>query len=162
MRSTLSRSVLLSAATAFLGMLIAQACGGSASAATDASDPVEGVWDNAVTLKDCSTGATPGTALGTAVYHRGGTITDTAAAPPTSRGPGFGKWEKTASGYLARIRAFRYNADGTLAGSSKLTRTFTLSSDGNSQTSSNTLELLDPTGAVVATRCSSETSQRLY
>ena len=43
----------------------------------------------------CSTGAVVGTFIGAQVYHHGGTLSDTNAAPTVTRGPGFGTWVRS-------------------------------------------------------------------
>lgn len=149
--------------TAAATMLLIQACGGGAIAQTTDADAVEGSWEAVITVRDCTTGATILTAKGQAVFHRGGTLTDTNASPPTTRGVGFGTWRRdaTAQNYTARFRFNRYNPDGTLAGTQRVTRVFTLSADGNTQTSTNTSQTLDAAGAVLQNGCAGDVSTRV-
>jgi hypothetical protein len=104
--------------TAASTMLLIQACGGGAVAQSTDADPVEGSWEAVITVRDCTTSATILTAKGQQVLHRGGTVTDTNASPPTARGVGFGTWRREVAGasYTVRFRFNRYNPDGTLAG----------------------------------------------
>jgi hypothetical protein len=63
-------------------MLFVQACSGSGDAmAQQATDPLEGVWEAVVTLRDCTTDATLGTFRGAQAVHRGGTLSDTPPRP---------------------------------------------------------------------------------
>ncbi len=157
------KSVALVAVTAAATLLLIQACGdGAVAQATDA-DAVEGSWEAVITVRDCTTGATILTAKGQGVFHRGGTLTDTNASPPTTRGVGFGTWRRdaTAQNYTARFRFNRYNPDGTFAGTQRVTRVFTLSADGNTQTSTNTSQTLDAAGTVLQNGCASDVSTRV-
>lgn len=159
------KTVALVTVTVAATLFLIQACGGGAQAqAVDAADPVEGVWDAVLTLRDCSTSAVILTARGQNLFHRGGTLTDTNASSPTSRGVGFGVWRREggAQSYTARFRFNRYNADGTWAGTQRVTRVFTLSADGNTQTSSNTGQVLDVAGTVIQNNCATDVSTRVF
>jgi hypothetical protein len=114
--------------------LAVQAGGGSARAvAQDAADPFEGVWEASVTQRNCDTGVIVGTFRGAQVVHRGGTLFDTNASAPGSRGPGFGVWSRQPDGvYAVKFRFYRYNADGSLAGSNVVSSRRTLGADGRS------------------------------
>ena len=157
------KSAALVAVTAAATMLLIQACGGGAVAQSTDADAVEGQWEAVITVRDCTTGATILTAKGQGVFHRGGTLTDTNASPPTTRGVGFGTWRRdaTAQNYTARFRFNRYNPDGTFAGTQRVTRVFTLSADGNTQTSTNTSQTLDAAGTVLQNGCASDVSTRV-
>ncbi len=136
-------------------MLFVQACGGGGWAiANDISDPMEGVWEAQVTLRDCSTGATLGSFRGAQVLHHGGTLSDTNTSPPGSRGPGFGVWARNVDGrYGVKFRFYRYNADGTPAGVTVVHSTRMLGADGNTYTGDNRAELRDLAGNALSTNC---------
>lgn len=53
------------------------------------------------------------------------------------------------------------NADGTLAGEAKITRTVQLASDAMSDTSAVGVELFDANGNLIATLCGSEAATRI-
>lgn len=162
-RSTSLKSLALLAVTAAALLWLMQACGGGAVAQATDADPVEGAWEAVITVRDCSTGMAVLTAKGQQVLHRGGTLTDTNASPPAARGVGFGTWRRSGAGagYTARFRFNRYNPDGTLAGTQRVTRVFTLSADGNTQTSTNTSQTLDAAGAVLQNGCAGDVSTRV-
>jgi hypothetical protein len=150
-----SAALLPSVAT----MLFVQACGGGSDAlAQSAPDPIVGVWESVVTQKDCASGNVIATFRGAQVFHAGGTLTDTNAAGPATRGPGFGYWVRGAETYTAKFRFFRFNADGSLAGSNVVTRTVTLSSDGQSATGATRAAILDASGNTLQQICASDTS----
>jgi len=163
---TPSTSIKPSSALALVPALamfaIIQACGGSNDAnAEDPADKIEGVWEAVVTATNCSTGAAVGTFLGSQVFHHGGTLSDTNAAPTITRGPGFGTWVKTGSTYATKFRFYVYDATGVLLGTRRVSRTVTLAVDGNSQTAVTTNELFSPTGVSLGTGCSTDVSTRV-
>jgi len=142
--------------------LLFQACGGSGDAtAQEAPDPAEGVWEANVTVKDCTSGTVLTTFRAAQVFHRGGTLTDTNSAPTASRGPGFGIWSRTGPTYTAKFRFFTYDAAGAVSGVTRVTRTFTISSDGKSSTATNTNQAEDLNGVVIRSACGSDTSTRV-
>lgn len=150
-----------------LAAMLFQACGGAgdAVAASDASDPVEGTWESAVTIRDCASGATLRTFKGLSVLHRGGTASATNSNPPASNGPAFGTWRGTGApgAYAVSFRFFRFNADGSFAGAQNLTRSLTLgTTDPNTMSETIAAQLLDPAGNVVgAPICGVATSVRV-
>ncbi len=160
------RQLKISAATllpAVATMLFVQACGGGGNAVAQASaapDPVVGVWESQVTQKDCASGAVLAQFRGAQVYHTGGTLTDTSGAPPTSRGPGMGIWTSAGGTYTARFRFYRYNPDGSLAGSNVVTRTFTISTDGTTAAATTRAQVIDLSGTQLQEVCASDTAKR--
>ncbi len=157
------KSVALVAVTAAATMLLIQACGGGAVAQANDADPVEGAWESAVSVRDCTTNAVLFVGRGQGLAHRRGTWVQTDASPPTTRGVALGTWKRdaTAQNYTTRFRFIRYNADGSFAGTVRVTRVFTLSADGNTQTSTNTSQTLDAAGAVLQNGCGSDVSTRV-
>ena len=160
--TTSLKSVALIAVTAAATSLLMQACGGDALAisANDA-DPVEGVWESTITVKDCASSAVLATFKGIAVMHRGGTLSADNSQPTVTRGAAFGTWKRgTGNAYTANMVFMRFNPDTTLAGTQKVQRSFTLSADGNSLTGSNAAQLIDTAGVVFRQACTSEVGTR--
>ncbi|MEO8922416.1 MAG: hypothetical protein ABI330_06245 [Caldimonas sp.] len=56
---------------------------------------------------------------------------------------------------------YRFNADGTVAGTQKVERTLSLSTDRNTLTGPLTLQIIDPSGALIQQGCGSEVSARV-
>jgi len=161
-RNRLNHSALclLPALAAFLVM---QACGGSSDAHAQevVADPLEGVWEGDVTLRDCTTSATIATFKGSQVFHRGGTMSDTNSTPTATRGPGFGTWAKSGATYVVKFRLFTYDATGAVSGVVRTTRTVTLGAGGNTATSINSTQLYDMTGALLRSSCGTDTGTRV-
>ncbi len=148
---------------AVITMLFVQACGvgGPAIADPPSRDPFEGVWEATVTQRQCDSGAVLGTFRGAQVVHHGGTLSDTNASPPASRGPGFGVWQRSTEGvYDLRFRFYRYNADGSVAGITVVRSTRHLGEDGNSYVGDAQAEQRDMTGKVLATVCVTDVGTR--
>ena len=164
--------------------LLIQACGGGeamaqmaycAAAGEDArssaqgrdhrhdADALEGAWQSAVTIRDCTSGAVLRTFNGLSVFHRGGTASATNSQPPGGMSPGYGTWKRggAASSYTVTLRLFRFNADGSFAGPQNLTRTFTLAADGKSLAGTLSAQILDPVENILQTTCGTETATRV-
>ncbi|MDQ6628377.1 MAG: hypothetical protein M3Z29_08015 [Pseudomonadota bacterium] len=161
-----TRTCALALIPGLLAALLIQACGGGFDAvaqATSEADPVEGAWQSAVTVRDCTTGAVSRSFIGLTVLHRGGTATATNNLPPAGNGPAVGSWKRgnTVAGYTTTLRFFRFNADGSFAGAQNLTRTFTLAADGKSLTGTLSAQVVDPADVVLLTTCGTETAVRV-
>ena len=157
---TVALVTVAAAATTFL----MQACGGSAEAqsAPDAN-VIEGAWESAVTIKDCTSGAVLRTFTGETLFHRGGTLTADNSTPVPTRGLSVGVWSQDPTGaYTAKFHFLRFNADGTVAGSQNVTRTIALGANGKTMTSTIAAQLIDPAGNVIAPICGSEVGTRLF
>ena len=164
MNGTKLRIAAASLLPAVATLFFVQACGGGGNAlAQSAPDPIEGVWEAVVTQKDCTTGATVATFKGAQAVHHGGTLTDTSAGPTTARGPGIGTWSKNMDGtYAIKFRFYRFNADGSLAGSNVVASTRTLAADGMTYTASSTNEVRDAAGNVLATVCVADAATKFH
>jgi hypothetical protein len=160
-RSVLKTTALL-IVPGLLASLLSQACGSGPAHAqqADVIDPIEGVWSAQVTIRDCSSGSTVRTFRGLQMFGHGGQLTATNNGPTVMQGPSLGVWQKgSGSGqYTATFRFFRYNADGTFAGSQRVTRTIQLS--GDQFTSTISAQVLDPNDQVLQTICGTEASSR--
>ncbi len=127
-----------------------------------------GTWRVEVTPIDCQTRvplAEPGTALHT--YVRDGSVL-VAATPIAERGPfvssGQGIWERTGKRrFRAFFIVFRFNQDGSLAGSFDVTNATTeLGEHADTFTEPDSrLRILDVDGRVIATACSTVIGRRV-
>lgn len=152
---------------ALLAALLFQACGGGGDAVAQSvsdADPIEGVWESAVTIRDCASGATLRSFKGLTVLHRGGTASGTNNNPPAGISPAFGTWKATStpSAYTATFRFYRFNPDGSFAGAQNLVRNLSLAADRNSMTGTISAQLLDAANNVVGQPiCGVETTARV-
>jgi hypothetical protein len=159
--SALQTTALVSV-TAAATLLLMQACGGGARADAAPPDAIEGVWESAVTITDCTSGAVLRSFKGAGVFARGGALTADNSLPPATRSTAFGQWRNTGGqAYSAGFRFYRFNSDGSLAGSQRVQRNITLAADANGFTGTLTGQVLDNAGAVLAPVCGSETATRI-
>lgn len=122
---------------------------------------IEGTWNVVVTLRDCQSQAPLGTFRAMDMFIQGGSIVDTNAAPPTTRGPGFGSWEYTGEQqFTATLRFFIYNPDGTFAGVRRLAQEIVVAPDNNSWESTVATIIFNPAGTPIATGCATATAAR--
>ena len=158
-----TKSFALATLPALGAFLVLQACGGSddATAQEVTADPLEGVWESVITTRDCTTSAATGTFIGSQVFHRGGTMSDTNASPTATRGPGFGTWVKAGATYTVKFRFYSYDATGVVSGVTRVTRTVTPGATAGAATSVNTNQLFDLTGALVRSTCATDVSTKV-
>ncbi len=83
--------------------------------------------------------------------------------PCPCRAAAFGNWKQgSGANYAANFRFLRFNPDGSLAGSQRVSRTLALSTDLNALTGTLTGQVLDTSETVIAPICGSETAVRIY
>lgn len=168
MSPNVAKSCALALIPSVVTLLLVQACGGSSDAVAQSTvvsdaDVIEGTWESTITIRDCTSGAVIRSFKGMNTFHRGGTLSDTNNQPTVNRGPGQGVWKKAAgSGYTASFRFYRYNPDGSLAGSQKVTRTTTLAADNNNTSGTISAQVLDAADVLQQSLCGTETSVRVF
>ncbi len=155
--------LIASIVPAFAAFLVMQACGGSddAVAQTAAADPIEGVWEGSVTVRDCTTSATIAMFQGSQMFHHGGTVSDTNSSPIASRGPGWGTWTKSGGNYIVKFRFFTYDAAGNYSGVVRATRTLTPGATAGTVTGVNSSQIFDTNGAQVRTTCGTDVGSKV-
>jgi hypothetical protein len=121
---------------------------------------IEGVWEAQVTRRVCGTGDPITTFRGMTNFIQGGSVigTNSNPNPPTT----YGRWQYLGKRrFVAVERFFRYNPDASFAGVQRITRTITLSADGNHFTGVNTAEVFDVDGNLIGTGCSTDETVRV-
>jgi hypothetical protein len=157
---------ILLAATLVVVLVLARSATGAFSASAKPKDGagnrLVGTWLTTVTL----TNPPPGVdatfqALDTFVPG-GGILVSSSQSHPTARSLAHGNCARTGGHqYSCTFVWFRFDPTGAYLGMQRVRRTMTVSQDGNSFESTDTVEVLAPNGAVVATLQGSETGQRL-
>ena len=122
---------------------------------------LEGVWQTTVTPVNCQTGVPVAPNVsGLITYNDGGTLAETASgAPPSLRSPGHGIWKR--NGWRRFTIAFtflRYTTTGALIGSTLIRQVVQV--NGDTGTSSGTLQIIDLNGNVIGSGCSTSTATR--
>ncbi len=93
-------------------------------------------------------------------FHQGGTLSN--FDTNSLNGPGTGTWKYLGGGsYSAPFRFFTFNADGTLAGEARITRSIQLASNAMSYTSTVAVALFNVDGNQIASLCGSEAATRI-
>jgi hypothetical protein len=159
-RSIVTAAVVIFSLTVLFGITQIQV-----SSQTDASRglpfQIEGAWRNQITIRDCQSGTVLMSAQGLLTFHRGGTISETAATNPALRSPGHGVWAYRGPGtFDGRFVVFTFNPDGTFAGTQQITQSITLSPDGKTFTDNAKGEFFNPAGNLVVTTCATANAVR--
>jgi hypothetical protein len=168
-RTAIARSVLTLSFLALTSLASMPVRAEDSSHAADGQDQVspfadqglEGVWDVTVTIRD-SAGNPMQSFRAMNMYIRGGVFEEFGTRnPPEWRGPGMGVWRPEGGDrYSALLEFFRFNVDGTFAGTQKVTRTIELSAGLDSLTSNATIQILDINGQLVQSGYATETATR--
>lgn len=124
-----------------------------------------GSWDVQVTARDCATGdPLPFLPTFAAVqtYHHGGTMLASNLGSPGVIGlEGHGVWEHgKGRQYAIAFRVLKFNPDGTFAGRDVIRDVISLGLDGNTYTSTGTVEVLAPNGDLIVRGCATTTATR--
>ena len=124
---------------------------------------LEGTWLADVTLRNCQTGDAIRSFQGLVTFVRGGQMLETANASSSALcSPGHGTWSGNyGQGYTSVFMFFRFNPDGTYAGTQKVIGQAQIGSDPDEFTGTSTIEIYNPLGTLVATACVSQTGRRL-
>ena len=128
---------------------------------------IEGVWLPIVTITDCQTHAVMATFPSMEIYVRGGGTVGFGAVQKSDQ-VGMGAWRHAGGrNYTSQYQFFGYGAppgapdaapDGTLL---KVSSTIRLNAAGTAFSSSETADLLDPAGNVLARICGQREATRL-
>ena len=158
----LTAMFLLGAGGGFVWMVAV----GSAQEAEDSQGQAQrivGVWDVAVTLRDCQTGNPVGAVRARNMFIAGGTLTElNARGNPSLRNPSFGTWHVDGQGtYSAVFRYSRFDSAGTFTQTVKVARQIRLSRDANAFAASAFVEVFDATDNLIQTGCATEAATRL-
>jgi hypothetical protein len=123
---------------------------------------VAGTWEVDVTLRDCGTGASLETLRAVDTFSPCGALFETGARTASNPGsPGQGSWRHVAgNSYAAVLRFFRFNHDGSVAETQKVTRRLELSKDGKGFTGTAVVEVFDTNNGLIAAHCATETAKR--
>ena len=140
--------------------------GNQSSSSSNARErTIEGVWRTQITPRDCQTGEPllPFTPQGLITYHKGGTISETAASPggPASRTPGHGVWNhRNSRNYEDSFVFLVLNPDRSFAGRQEVTQNIRLSANGDNFIDNATFQIFDANDHVIVTGCATAVGTR--
>jgi hypothetical protein len=159
MKTNLVRILALSAIAAAVGSA-QQADTARAEARQGGTAGIVGVWDVAVTVVNCSTGALIRNVHSVQMYQPDGTFSETTSTG--TRGSSIGYWyRQEGQAYGAAYFFFRYNVDGTFASFAKAANAIKLSSDGSGFSVTATIQDYDANNNLLSTGCVTQTAKRL-
>ena len=128
---------------------------------------IVGAWRTTVTVVNCQTGQPVGapTISGLSTFHHGGTMSEFGVGPgssPALRSPSHGVWEREHGwhDYLFTFIHYRYDTNGSLIGSQKVTADAELAASGDAYTSTATVQILDVNSNLIATVCAVSAATR--
>jgi hypothetical protein len=151
--------------TAIAGVVLAIMFSLSGVQATppEEADQLAGTWQVQSTPRNCQTGAAIRTFPALNIFAPGGSMLGTSAGlSPALVSNAYGVWQHTGGpNFTNTFMAFRFNPDGTYAGTEKHTRMIVLGPDFNEFTATVSIEISDPSGNVLSTLCATQTGQRL-
>ena len=125
------------------------------------SRALEGTWNVIVTIRNCQTGTAITSFKAMDLFIQGGSVVDTNAAPPSTRGPGFGSWEFLGDhNFRATLRFFLYNPYGSFAGVRRIAQEISIAEDNETWESTVGITVFDPAGNPTATACGTAVAAR--
>jgi hypothetical protein len=102
-----------------------------------------------VTVRDCETGTPMRSILALNTYLREGSMLETGSGS-FMRSPSHGTWQDTGHGSLtATFIFFRFNSDGTPAGTNRITRKIKLGTNRDEFSAVAAIEIFDVSGNVI-------------
>lgn len=125
---------------------------------------IVGTWSLQITLANCQTGdEIPGTTIqGLNTFLATGSMLSDPAANPALVRTGHGVWQHAGGRrFTNTVVLFRFNPDGSYAGTQTVRRNITVSRDADEFISLDTATSADPGGTVVDTRCAIARGRRL-
>lgn len=122
-----------------------------------------GAWNVQVTIRDCQSGAEFFSFPAMITYNQGGTMKQSDLGDPSLiRLPGHGAWERlNGQRYSATFQFLTFNLDRSFAGRNVVRSAITLAPGGNAYHSTETGEMLNPSGVVINRGCATSTATRI-
>ncbi len=126
---------------------------------------LEGSWNSQVTIRSCQTGEALRTFPAMQTYMRGGTMQEFGLSAGFLRSPGHGNWsfqseQNFGNRYTSDFQFFRFNADNNFAGKQINRRVIEENGFRNNVTATETVEIYNPAGVLIATACATEVLTR--
>jgi hypothetical protein len=150
-------------ALALLALAVSLAAVSAASGKGKPTPQLTGTWLTTISLTSPPPGVEAAFQALDTFVPGGGILVSSSQSHPTARGLAHGHCEHgTGRQFTCTFVWFRFDpAAGTYLGMQRVRRTMQLSADGSSFQASDTVEVLTPAGAVVASIQGTETGQRL-
>jgi len=124
---------------------------------------IEGTWRIRTTLHNCQTGVELRSFSGLNTFLAGGSMIATGApSSPALLSTGHGIWEYMGGrSFINTVVFFRFNPDGTYAGTQKVTRHIEIADTSDQFTTNDSVEFFDSNDNLISTGCVTGTGQRI-
>jgi hypothetical protein len=122
---------------------------------------LEGTWQAQTTIVNCQTGTVMENFAKLVSFNASGTAQEVSSST-LFRSAALGVWDRDdRDSFRYLLRFFRFNPDGTPAGSVRAIWEVNVAQGSDSYTGEATVQIIAPNGTVVATICGTETATRL-
>ena len=160
MKTNLVRILALSAIAAAVGSAQQVDKAQANARRSDEAAPIVGVWNVAVTVVNCQTGALIRNVHAVQMFQPDGAFSETASSG--TRGSSIGTWSRhEGQAYSANYFFFRYNPDGSFASFAKAVNNITVSPDGSEFSVTATIQDYDANNNLLSTGCVTQTGKKL-
>ncbi len=123
---------------------------------------LHGTWLTTVQLSDAPPGVPTSFGALDTFLPGGGLVVSSSAPLPSTRGLAHGSWSHIGHrNFTATFTWFRFDASGQPVGTQRVTRRMNVSRSGSSFTGTDLIEVISPSGAVLATIHGTETGTLL-
>lgn len=138
-----------------------------ATASAEGANALEGTWDVAVTLRNCATGDPIRSFPRMITFHKGGTLTEWAAAgtdaAPVARAVGQGAWEYLGDQeFTYSLKFLRLTPAGGPDGFISELRTLDVDPSGQGYAADGVAHITLANGFVIGPLCATEAGTRLF
>jgi hypothetical protein len=149
-------------ATTATGALSAEARDHSTQKASPVGQQLNGTWTTTVTLTDAPPNVESSFRALDTFLPGGGLLVSSSVGNPALRSLAHGEWVRTGNREFASTFVwFRFDATGAFLGTQQVRRTINLAQNLHSFQSTDVIEVIAPTGTVLATIHGTETGTRL-
>jgi hypothetical protein len=159
--NTMKQSFLKNIGTGAVALLVTIAFAATSGfAQTKGARALEGSWNSIVTFRNCQTGEPIRSFPAMNTFNQGGTMQEYGVGTAL-RGPGHGVWyHQGGRNFYSTFQFFRFDADGSYAGSAIARRQMEVDPSGDHFSSTSTAYFLDVDGNVLMTGCVTEEATR--
>ncbi len=158
-----NKSVLVAVAlTALAAIFAAGATSASVGKKTPRANGPPGTWMTTVTLEDPPPGVAASFRALNTFLPSGELLVSSSVGTPATRSLAHGDWIRTGNRrFASSFVFFRFDPAGAFIGSQRVHRTIILAASLNAFTSTDVVEILDPSGTVIRSSRATEAGQRL-
>ena len=156
------RKLAFSAITVVVAVALAVVSGALSAPGKPQPTQLTGTWLSTVTLVTPPPGVEPTFLALNTFTAGGGLLVSSNQSNPSLRSLAHGEWTQTGKRrFTSTFAWFRFDASGKPIGTQRVQRTMTLSQNGDSFQSTDTVQVIAPDGTVLASLQATETAHRI-